>query len=74
MEATAITKDTLIGDLIKIDPNVVPLHMQIGMHCIGCPASLNESIEQASYVHGIDPTVLVQEINKIVAADQAPEA
>ena len=69
-----ITKDTIIGDIITFDEDSAGIFIKNGMHCIGCPASLNESIEQASYVHGIDPTVLVQEINKIVAADQAPEA
>lgn len=70
-EVQAITKDTLIGDLVRIDSNVIPLLMNIGMHCIGCPASLMETIEEAAYVHGIDPDQLVKELNNIVVQDQA---
>ena len=68
MEATAITKDTLIGDLIKIDPNVVPLLMQIGMHCIGCPASMGETLEEAAMVHGVDVDELMEHV--LAAAEE----
>ena len=64
-----ITKDTIIGDLLRIDANVAPILMGIGMHCLGCPSSQGESIEQAAMVHGIDPTQLVNEINKVLARD-----
>ena len=67
MAAREVTKDTLIGDLLRIDANVAPLLMGIGMHCLGCPSSQMESIEEAAYVHGIDPDSLVKEINKISA-------
>ena len=69
MAAQEVTKDTLIGDLLRIDANVAPLLMGIGMHCLGCPSSQMESIEEAAYVHGIDPDSLVKEINKIIAND-----
>ena len=69
MAAQEVTKDTLIGDLLRIDANVAPLLMGIGMHCLGCPSSQMESIEEAAYVHGIDPDSLVREINKVIAAD-----
>ncbi len=69
MAAQEVSKDTLIGDLLRIDANVAPLLMGIGMHCLGCPSSQMESIEEAAYVHGIDPDSLVKEINKIIAND-----
>jgi hybrid cluster-associated redox disulfide protein len=69
MAATVVTKDTLIGDLLKIDANVAPILMGIGMHCLGCPASQGESIEEAAYVHGIDPNALVKVINEVIAKD-----
>ncbi len=70
MTAT-VTKDTLIGELLQIDANVAPVLMDIGMHCLGCPASQMESIEQAAMVHGIDPVALVDKINETIAADLA---
>ena len=50
-----VTRDTNIGDLLRIDMGVAPILMGIGMHCLGCPASQVESIAEAAMVHGIDP-------------------
>ncbi len=58
-----VTKSMLIGQLIKLDPNIVPILMRAGMHCIGCPSSQMESLEEAAMVHGIDADILVQQIN-----------
>ena len=50
-----VTKDTLIGELLQMDvERVAPILMNIGMHCLGCPSSQMESIEQAAMVHGVD--------------------
>ena len=48
-----VTKDTMIGDLLQIDQNVAPLLLNIGMHCLGCPSSQMESLEDACMVHGL---------------------
>lgn len=53
-----VTKDTMIGDLLQIDQNVAPLLLNIGMHCLGCPSSQMETIEEAAMVHGLDPMIL----------------
>lgn len=58
-----INKDTTIGELLQIDMGVGEILMAIGMHCFGCPASQMETIEEASYVHGVDPQSIVDEIN-----------
>ena len=62
-----VTKDTIIGDLLRIDAGVAPILMGIGMHCLGCPSSQGETIEEAAMVHGIDPAALVEEINKFLS-------
>ena len=67
----SVTKDTMIGELLRIDENVAPLLLNIGMHCLGCPSSQMETIEQAAMVHGIDPTALVDEINDFLANNSA---
>ncbi len=59
-----ITKDTTIGDILEIKPDAVPVLMEIGMHCIGCPSSIGETIEQAAMVHGVDADMLVQRLNE----------
>lgn len=64
-----VTKDTMIGDLLQIDQNVAPLLLNIGMHCLGCPSSQMESIEEAAMVHGLDPDDLVVEINTFIDHD-----
>ena len=56
---TRITKDTTIGEALQID---VPILMGIGMHCVGCPSSAGETLEEAAMVHGIDPDMLIEEI------------
>ena len=65
-----ITKDTIIGDVMDIAPQTAPVFMSIGMHCLGCPASRGETVEQACMVHGVDVTSLLEEINKLVPAAQ----
>ena len=62
-----INKDMLIGELIRIDEIIAPILMREGMHCLGCPASQMESLEEACYVHGIDCDALVTNINGILA-------
>ncbi len=59
-----VTKDMLVGDLLDIDRTLAPLFMNIGMHCLGCPASRGETIEQACRVHGTDADALVRKINE----------
>ena len=49
-----ITKDTIIGDILRINPNAAPILMEMGMHCLGCPSAQGESLEEAAMVHGID--------------------
>ncbi len=63
-----ITKETIIGDILDIAPQTAPLFMAIGMHCLGCPASRGETVEEACMVHGIDPDELLEELNKQVEA------
>lgn len=58
-----ITKDTTIGDAIQAAPGLVPVLMSAGMHCIGCPSSIGESIEEAAMVHGLDVDDLMESIN-----------
>ena len=58
-----ITKDTLIGELIRNKPESVDILLRFGMGCIGCPASQMESLEEASMVHGIDLNQLLKALN-----------
>lgn len=64
-----VSKDTMIGELLQIDANVAPILLNIGMHCLGCPSSQMETIEQAAMVHGIDADTLVEEINTFLASE-----
>lgn len=66
-----VSKETMIGDLLRIDQNVAPILLNIGMHCLGCPSSQMETIEEAAMVHGIDADELVQTINDFLAQDLA---
>ncbi len=58
-----ITKDTIIGSILDVAPDTAPFFLEMGMHCLGCPASRGESIEQACMVHGVDADELIAKIN-----------
>ncbi|HCA69482.1 MAG TPA: disulfide oxidoreductase [Lachnospiraceae bacterium] len=60
----AITKDMTIAQAIAVNQNIIPILMDIGMHCIGCPASQGETIEEAAMVHGMDPEDLMNRIRE----------
>ena len=68
-----ITKDTIIGDILNIAPQAAGLFFSIGMHCLGCPASRGETVEQACMVHGVDCDALLAHVNALVAAAEAEE-
>ena len=55
-----VTRETIIGDILDMDQSTAPYFMEIGMHCLGCPASRGESIEEACEVHGVDCDELVR--------------
>ena len=63
-----VSKDMLIGQLLQIDANIAPILMRAGMHCLGCPSSQMESLEEAAMVHGIDADLLVEKINAAMTA------
>ena len=61
--AVTITKDMLIGDVLDIDTGCAEYFFEIGMHCLGCPASRGETIEQACEVHGTNADELIAKLN-----------
>lgn len=62
---TGITKEMTMGEIIQANPDVVPVLLEAGMHCIGCPAHQFESLEDAAGVHGIDIDELMKKIEAI---------
>lgn len=60
-----ITKDMTIGEILQANPDVVPVLLDAGMHCLGCPASQAESLEEAAMVHGINIDDLMKAIQSI---------
>ena len=65
--AAHVTKETSIGELLQLDADVAPILLSIGMHCLGCPASQMETIEEAAAVHGVDADELVKALNEKIA-------
>lgn len=57
-------KNTKIGELLEVAPEKAEILLQAGMHCLGCPAAQEETLEEACAVHGIDVEKLVEELNK----------
>ena len=63
----AITKDTLIGDILDMDRTTAPYFLEMGMHCLGCPSARGETLEQACEVHCVNADELVANINAHLA-------
>ena len=59
---TGITKDMTIGEILRKSPDVAPVLMEAGMHCLGCPSAQGESLEEAAMVHGMDIDTLMAKI------------
>lgn len=72
--AVKIEKETIIGDILDVAPQSAPLFMAIGMHCLGCPSSRGETVEQACMVHGIDSDAFLTQLNRFLAAYEESEA
>ena len=68
--AKQVTRDMIISDILKLDRGTVPILLNIGMHCLGCPSSSGESLEDACAVHGIDVDKVVKELNDYLASKE----
>ena len=62
-----VNKNSIIGDVLDAAPDTAPFFFEIGMHCLGCPASRGETIEEACEVHGTDADALIKKINDFLA-------
>lgn len=62
-----ISKDMTIAEALSIDTGIIPLLMDAGMHCVGCPSAQGETIEEAAMVHGIDIDSLMDTIDSYMA-------
>ena len=63
-----ITKQTTMGDMIEYDRGIAVILMESGMHCVGCPASIGESLEEACQVHGLDSDKVLKDIQDYLAS------
>lgn len=63
-----ITKEMTIGDILRVDEGLVPILLETGMHCLGCPSAQAESLEEACMVHGTDVNAIIGKMNEFLAA------
>ena len=63
-----VTEKSLIGEIVRNHPEAIEVLMSIGMHCLGCPASQAETLEEACMVHGLEAAPVVEAINARIAA------
>ncbi len=69
-----INKSMIIHDIIQVDAEIIPILLDAGMHCVGCPSAQGESLEMAAMVHGINADELEANINKFLAEKEAAQA
>ena len=62
-----ITKEMTIGEILRTDEGLVPILMETGMHCLGCPSAQAESLEDACMVHGTDVDEIVSKMNAFLS-------
>ena len=62
-----IEKDTIIGDILDADPTTAQYFFEMGMHCLGCPASRGESVAESCEVHGVDVEEILEKLNAHIA-------
>ena len=60
-----ITKEMTIGEILRTNPDVAPILMEAGMHCLGCPSAQAESLEEAAAVHGMNINDLMAKIEAL---------
>ena len=68
--AVKIEKTTIIGEVMDVAPQAAPLFFAIGMHCLGCPSSRGETVEEACAVHGVDVEKLLAIVNEVANQPQ----
>ena len=71
---TQINKNMIIHDILQVDAEIIPILLDAGMHCVGCPSAQGESLEMAAMVHGINADELEANINKFLAEKEAAQA
>ena len=72
MSFLEITVKTTMGEMLEYDMGIAYILMQCGMHCVGCPSSIGESLEEACAVHGLNPDDVLEQINNYLEnRDQA---
>ncbi len=65
-----VTPDMIISDILKIDRGTAPILLKTGMHCLGCPSSMGETLAEACAVHGVDVNEIVRELNEYLEKKQ----
>ena len=71
MSCLEITKKTTMGEMLEYDMGIAYILMQSGMHCVGCPSSIHESLEEACMVHGLDANEVLASVQKYLAKSSA---
>ena len=69
-----ITKETTMGEMLHYNFDIAGILMQAGMHCVGCPSSIGESLEEACMVHGLDADEILAQINDFLAETEGEKA
>lgn len=65
-----VNKDTLIGDILDADRETGAYFLEMGMHCLGCPASRGESVGEACEVHGVSADEMIDKLNAFFASKE----
>jgi len=73
MNEKKITKNMTFGEVLKDYPQIAPVFLKFGMHCIGCHIAVSETLEQGAMAHGVDADQLIDDLNKELAEASSQE-
>ena len=65
-----VTKESIIGEVLDEAPETAKFFIEIGMHCLGCPSSRGETVEEACMVHGVDCDAFLAQVNRFIEANE----
>ena len=68
-----ISKATTMGEMLQYDMGIAYVLMEAGMHCVGCPSSIGESLEEACMVHGLNADEVMANIQEYLNAKKESE-
>ncbi len=68
------TLEMKLKDILAANPKTAEAMQELGLHCLGCPFSVNETLAKAAEMHKVDPQALLERVNSVAQGEMSAEA